>query len=74
MAYVPVLFLVAVPIQGSFAPIYKKYKNLVLSYAGHLPLANILCFFGKKKHQVFSPAAANKTLHTLKLFLIKLGK
>jgi hypothetical protein len=34
----------------------------------HRP-ANILGFFGrKKKHQVFSPAAANETLHALKLF------
>ena len=39
----------------------------------HRP-ANILGFFGeKKKHHVFSPAAADKTLHALKLFL-KLGK
>jgi hypothetical protein len=40
---------------------------------GHLPPANILSFFGgNKKHPVFSPAAADKTLHTLKLFF-KLG-
>ncbi len=30
-------------------------------------------FLAKKKTSVFSPAAANKTLHALKLFL-KLGK
>jgi hypothetical protein len=30
-------------------------------------------FWRKKKHQIFSPAAAAKTLHALKLFL-KLGK
>jgi hypothetical protein len=30
-------------------------------------------FFTGKKHQVFSPAAANERLHALKLFL-KLGK
>jgi hypothetical protein len=47
------------------------------TYPPNLPSpapANILGFFGrKKKHQVFSPAAADKTLHALKLFL-KLGK
>jgi hypothetical protein len=43
-------------------------------YSGSAPPpANILGFFGEKKHQVFSPAAANKTLHALKLFL-KLDK
>jgi hypothetical protein len=46
------------------------YLDLTL----HLPPANILGFFGRiKKHQVFSPAAADETLHALKLFL-KLGK
>jgi hypothetical protein len=35
--------------------------------------ANILGFFAEKKHQVFSPAAADETWHALKLFL-KLGK
>ncbi len=39
----------------------------------HLPPANILGFFGKIKHQNFSPAAANETSYALKLFL-KLGK
>jgi hypothetical protein len=47
--------------------------GLTLAARHHLP-ANILGFFGgKKKHQIFSPAAATETSLALKLFL-KLGK
>jgi hypothetical protein len=44
-----------------------------LTFLGGGAPANILGFFDGKKDPVFSPAAADETLHALKLFL-KLGK
>jgi hypothetical protein len=42
-------------------------------HAAPPPGEHLGLFWRGKKYPVFSPAAANKTLHTLKLFL-KLGK
>jgi hypothetical protein len=53
--------------------VFSGVRQQIFAGTGHLPPANILGFLAKKKDPVFSPAAADETLHALQLFL-KLGK